>query len=172
MGEPIDRIEWRPVDSLRGNDYNPNVTFNAELDLLERSILTYGWTTAILVNRDGTIIDGFHRARVAASSKALRERYAGKVPCSVIDVAVPEAMILTVAMNRARGTHVAGRMSDLVRRLIDEHGMDPDDLAKRIGGDRAEIDLLYQADLLKHRKIQSHEYSRAWVPEETTRRAG
>ena len=60
--EPITNVEWIEVDQLNANDYNPNVVLNKELKLLELSLMTNGWIQPILINKDKTIIDGFHRS--------------------------------------------------------------------------------------------------------------
>jgi ParB-like chromosome segregation protein Spo0J len=165
--DPINRIEWREAASLDANDYNPNVVFTPELRLLERSILLTGWVQPILVTPTGGIIDGFHRCRLALDSKPLRDRYAGLVPCAVIDVSRADAMLLTIRMNRAKGTHVALRMSAIIRELVDMHGLDPMEIAAGIGATRAEIDLLYQDGVFKAKNITDWSYSRAWYPRET-----
>jgi ParB-like chromosome segregation protein Spo0J len=87
--------------------------------VLERSLLLTGWVQPILITREGVIIDGFHRTRLAIESAVLKKRDAGKVPCAIIDVPRDKAMILTIRMNRAKGSHVAVRMSEIVRELID-----------------------------------------------------
>jgi ParB-like chromosome segregation protein Spo0J len=66
--DPISRIEWRDASSLNANEYNPNIVFTPELRLLERSILKTGWVQPVLITQDGTIIDGFHRHRLAQDS--------------------------------------------------------------------------------------------------------
>lgn len=167
MNDPISAIEWRAADTLNGNDYNPNVVFTPELILLERSILLTGWVQPILITKDGTIIDGFHRTRLAMDSAALRKRYSGKVPCAVLNVSREQAMILTIRMNRAKGSHVAVRMSDIVRELIDVHHFDPQEIAIEIGATKDEIDLLYQEGVFKMKNIADYRYSKAWYPIET-----
>jgi hypothetical protein len=162
--DPIDRIEWVDARELKANHYNPNIVFNQELRLLERSIMRTGWVQPILISRDGTIIDGFHRWRLALDSAAVRGRYDGRVPCARLRVGPAEAMLLTVRMNRAKGTHTAVRMSALVKELIDVHQMDPEQIATEIGGDRAEVDLLYQDSLFKAKNIKEYRYSRSWIP--------
>ena len=112
--EPISRIEWREAASLKANNYNPNCVFTPELRLLERSILLTGFVQPILITADGTIIDGFHRVMLSLDSSVLRARYSGKVPCAVLDVPRDKAMVLTIRMNRAKGSHVAVRMSEIV----------------------------------------------------------
>jgi len=170
--DPVDRIEWRDAATLNSNLWNPNVVFNPELELLERNILKMGWVQPILINPDGLIIDGFHRWQLARSSKKLLERYGGKVPCSVIQVGQVEAMLLTVRMNRARGTHVATRMHELVSRLLNEFHMDPAELALEIGATKDEVELLSQENVFKARNLKDYRYGRAWYPVEKESKSG
>lgn len=163
-GDPIDNIVWRLAAELNANDYNPNVVFTPELTLLERSILATGWVQPVLIARDDTIIDGFHRARLAQDSKPIARKYEGRCPCAVIPVDRAEAMLLTIRMNRAKGTHVALRMSAIVHELVDRHAYDPQEIATEIGATRAEVDLLYQDGVFKAKNIAEYRYSRAWYP--------
>lgn len=167
MNDPINNIQWRDASELNGNDYNPNVVFTPELKLLERSILKTGWVQPVLVSKDGIIIDGFHRWRLSQDSKLMKEKYKGKLPCAVLDIDRPTAMILTVRMNRAKGSHVALQMSEIVHQLIDEHKLDPEQIAQEIGATRDEIDLLYQDGVFKMKNIKDYKYSKAWYPIET-----
>lgn len=168
MTDPIDNIQWRATSELKANDYNPNVVITPELRLLEFSILKTGWIQPVLVDPDDNIIDGFHRWSLTRDSKALQERYDGKLPVAVIDCTRAEAMMLTIRINRAKGTHIAIRMSQVVRELIDVHGVSPDDVAKEIGAGRKEVDLLYQENMFKARDIKNAKYSVAWEPDEGT----
>lgn len=164
--DPISRIEWRLASSLNANQWNPNVVFGPELKLLERSIVLTGWVQPILIIEDGTIIDGFHRHRLAQESKTLLERYQGKVPCAVLKVDRPTAMVLTIRMNRAKGTHVAARMSEIVRELVDVHMYDPQEIAAEIGATKDEVELLMQDGVFKAKNIDGWKYSPAWYPAE------
>lgn len=165
--DPINRIEWRMASRLNANDYNPNIVFTPELKLLERSILKTGWVQPILITENGTIIDGFHRHRLAQDSAKLKEKYGGKVPCAVMNINATEAMIVTIRMNRAKGSHVAVRMSEIIRNLIDNMGVLAEELAQDIGATKAEIDLLYQEGVFKMKNIKDYKYSKAWVPTDT-----
>ena len=111
----------------------------------------------------------FHRVRLAQDSAALRKRYGGKVPCAVIDVPRDKAMVLTIRMNRAKGSHVAVRMSEIVRELIDVHHADPQEVAIEIGATKDEVDLLYQEGVFKMKNIADYRYSKAWYPAEKKR---
>lgn len=165
--DPIDRIEWLPAKSLKANGYNPNVVFDQELRLLETSLLTTGWVQPIIVSRDNQIIDGFHRWRLSQDSDRVKARWGGLVPCARLDVSEAEAMMMTIRMNRAKGTHVAVRMSEIVKTLIDVHHCDPQEVARGIGATRDEIDLLYQDSIFKARNLKDYRYSKAWIPVET-----
>ena len=167
LKDPIDRIEWRVASTLNANDYNPNIVFTPELKLLERSILKTGWVQPILITSNGTIIDGFHRHRLAQDSQKMREKYEGKVPCAVMDISEQEAMIVTIRMNRAKGSHVAVRMSEIVKTLIDDMGVLPEELCQDIGATKQEIDLLYQDGVFKMKNIKDYKYSKSWIPSDT-----
>jgi hypothetical protein len=166
LHDPINRIAWLPAEALRPNWYNPNVVFGPELRLLELSILRTGWVQPVLATRDGMIIDGYHRWRLAQESPRLLERYGGRLPVALLDLDEAEAMLLTVRMNRAKGSHVAVKMSELVKTLIDRHGLDRQQIAHEIGATLDEVDLLYQDGVFKARKIAEWQYSKAWYPKE------
>lgn len=167
MNDPLDNIQWLDAKSLEGNDYNPNAVFSPELKLLERSILATGWVQPVLISKDNIIIDGFHRWSLTMDSKAINEKYKGKLPCAVLDVDRGEAMVLTVRMNRAKGSHIAVRMSEMVKELIDTHKYEVDHLCKELGATKKEIDLLYQDGVFKARNTKDYKYANAWVPAES-----
>lgn len=168
--QPISRIEWRDPFTLEHNDYNPNHVFAPEMRLLELSVLTTGWVQPILINPDGVIIDGFHRTTLGRGSKAIREAHGTEVPCAVLNVSRAEAMLMTIRMNRAKGTHAAVDMSRIVRELIDTHGMSVNEIMAGIGATRDEVDLLYQENVFKARNIKDWQFSKAWYPKEETKR--
>lgn len=167
--EPVENIQWLDVDSLKANHYNPNRVMNAEMNLIERSILKTGWIQPILVNRNHIIIDGFHRWTLSRLSTQLREVYHGKVPCCVLDVSDAEAMIITVRINRAKGTHLAFRMADYVKEIVQKHRVPIDQLARDIGATLDEVQLLMQNDVFAAKDVENWAYSEAWVPAESGR---
>jgi ParB-like chromosome segregation protein Spo0J len=165
--EPLEHVEWMHASELDANDYNPNVVFTPELRLLERSILMTGWVQPVLVRKEGlTIIDGFHRWRLSQDSKPLVARYKGKLPVVALPVDRTDAMLLTIRMNRAKGTHIAVAMSKIVRELIDVHGYEPVQIAAEIGATRDEIELLHQDGIFKAKGLDDYKYSPAWYPAE------
>lgn len=163
-GDPVDHIQWVPADTLDPNTWNPNRVHLAELRLLERSLLSTGWLQPLLVNPDRLIIDGFHRWRLSQDSDAVRSHWRGRVPVAVLDVDRPTAMLMTIRINRAKGTHVAVEMSAIVRELIEAHGVDRKTIAAEIGGTKEEVDLLAQEGVFAAKQIHKHAYSQAWYP--------
>jgi len=166
MNDPINNIKWLDANELDGNDYNPNVVFSPELKLLELSILKTGWVQPILISKDKIIIDGFHRWSLSKDSKKIKEVYKGKCPCAVLDIDRANAMIMTIRMNRAKGSHIAYQMSKIVHELIDELNVDPAYLKTELGATQKEIDLLYQDGVFKMKNIKDYKYSKAWYPVE------
>lgn len=167
--EPVENIQWISVDDLKANHYNPNRVMNAEMNLIEKSILKTGWIQPILVNKNNVIIDGFHRWTLSKLSTQLREKYHGKVPCAVLDVSDAEAMIITVRINRAKGTHLAFRMADYVKEIVEKHKVPIDQLARDIGATFDEVQLLMESDIFAAKDVENWAYSEAWVPAESGR---
>lgn len=167
--DPVENIKWMNVDLLKANHYNPNRVMNAEMALIEKSILKTGWIQPILINKDNIIIDGFHRWTLSRLSPALQQRYNRTVPCCVLDVSEVEAMIITVRINRAKGTHLAFRMADYVKEIINKHGYPMEQLANDIGGTIDEVKLLMRNNVFAAKDIENYTYSEAWVPAESGR---
>lgn len=167
MTDPIDSIEWVDASTLDPNDYNPNRVHKAELRLLEHSLLSTGWIQPLLVGNDSLIIDGFHRWMLSTRSKAVMERWKGKVPVARLDLDRGKSMLLTIRINRAKGTHVAVEMSRIVHELLEVHGYAVDELARELGATKAEIDLLSQDGVFQAAKIADWAYSPAWYPAAT-----
>lgn len=168
MNDPINNIEWRDASTLYANGWNPNRVHKPELRLLEHSLLSTGWIQPILVNKNGMVIDGFHRWRLSQDSKAVTARYKGKIPVAVIPIEDDAAMALTVRINRAKGTHVAVEMHKLVQALVEQYGWSREQVATEIGAHRNEVDLLLQEGVFTAKDIKNWAYSKAWYPAETT----
>ncbi len=170
MKHPLDSFEWLPSRTLTANAYNPSVVFSPEMRLLEESLWLRGWMQPLLV-ASGTleIIDGFHRWRISMDSQRIRDRDAEEVPCCLLDLSRAEAMMETVRINRAKGTHVAVRLSDVVQELHQDLGVSTEEIMKGCGMDRDEVELLLAGTLLRTRNLASYKYSSAWIPIETRR---
>lgn len=123
---------------MKSNDWNPNKVSTENLKLLTQSILTNGWTLPIVVRKDMTIIDGFHRWTVAGQ-EPLFSLLGGKVPVVVVNHAEESEDIYgTVTHNRARGTHLLEPMKAIVERLL-KSGKTIQEIGKQLGMKPEEI---------------------------------
>ncbi|MGN0886677.1 MAG: ParB N-terminal domain-containing protein [Candidatus Spyradenecus sp.] len=130
--KPIKGVRIVERDTLRANDYNPNVVSEDNLKLLTQSILVNGWTLPIVARPDLTIIDGFHRWTVAGR-EPLKSKLGGKVPVVIVDHADSDEDVFgTITHNRARGTHQLEPMKAIVKRLLD-NGKTVAEIGKQLG---------------------------------------
>jgi ParB-like chromosome segregation protein Spo0J len=164
---PISRIEWLPVETLTANDWNPNHVMPTEMKLLKQSMLG-GWVQPVLVARTAPgsyrVIDGFHRTTLVKTDKDVAALTDSFVPCAVLDITEAEAMLMTVRINRAKGSHNAFRMHELVSRLHKDHGKSIGDIAKGIGASKHEIETLLLENVFQALNVDALPYSRAWTP--------
>lgn len=161
--QPISNVQWVSVDQLSANDYNPNVVFTQEMKLLLFSIRRSGWIQPILCTQDYQIIDGYHRATLAKVHKDITVD--GRVPCVVMQLSEPERMLLTIRINRAKGSHVAVKMSDIVHTLVHTFGYSIEKIAEGIGANNDEVELLLMDNVFQAKGINDEtKYSRAWIP--------
>jgi len=168
---PINKIEWVEAGLLEANSYNPNTVHTLEMELLAHSILKQGWIQPILITQDNVIIDGFHRYTLAMHHPQIMAMTKGKVPCVRMDMSEPERMFLTIRINRAKGSHAAFKMHDIVKTLIEEHGISPSTICKEIGATKQEVDILMAENVFKKLDIENHTYSKAWYPRKPKRGA-
>lgn len=161
---PISSIEWVDVDRLTANDYNPNVVFTKEMQLLKCSLLKSGWIQPILITQEYVIIDGFHRSTLAKADDEVRAMTGGKVPVVVMHLSEAERMLLTIRINRAKGSHIAIKMSEIMHSLIEQHGLTVKEICEGIGTTKDEVELLMMDNVFKALKISEHKYSKAWYP--------
>lgn len=163
--QPINNITWIPITELQCNDYNPNHVFKQEMKLLHTSIQRNGWLQPIIINQDKTIIDGYHRVTLIKTSKKLYQKTNGKVPCITLKLSKPEQILLTIRINRAKGTHTAYKMHEAITQLHNQYNLNPETIAKEIGAKQEEITLLLQENIFQKENItEQTTYSQAWTP--------
>jgi hypothetical protein len=84
-----------------------------------------------------------------------------------MDLSEAERMLLTIRINRAKGNHIAIKMHDIIKKLIDEHNITVEYIIKSIGATKDEINLLYKDGVFDALNIKEHKYSRAWKSPKT-----
>ncbi len=164
MNHPIENIKWVKAEDLNPNDYNPNVVLNEEMKLLAHSLLLNGWIQPILISQDNVVIDGYHRYWLTLNDKNVNEMSDGKVPCAVLELTEAERKMLTIRINRAKGSHVAIKMHEIVVSLVKDCGLSIKEIQKGIGATKDEVELLLMDNVFKKLDTASHKYSKAWVP--------
>ena len=165
---PVDLVLWVPSDTVRGNEYNPNRVAPPEMKLLVHSVRSNGYTMPIVAHGvdDGElVVDGFHRHRVGKETPEIAESTRGHLPITHIraERADEAARIAaTVEHNRARGEHVVGEMSELVRTLS-RAGWRDDKIEEELGLDPDELRRLKQITGLAE-LFAERDFSEAWEP--------
>jgi hypothetical protein len=150
---------------LQPATWRANYVLKPDLKVLSTSIETYGILSPIVVQKDSkTIIDGHHRIIAISSSKKLSQQYAKSVPCIELEISDIDAMILHVQMNRGRGSVVAKRMSDIVKKIYQSTVYTIEELDELFNMTVPESELMLDGSLIKMRKVKEHTYSSAWVP--------
>jgi len=138
---PVSNVQWVPTEAVNANDYNPNAVAPPEMELLELSIKSDGFTQPIVVWKNGDmyeVVDGFHRHLVGMKLGMTH------LPVVVINKERAnrgDRIAATIRHNRARGKHLIDGMSDIVQELArrnwsdkkisKELGMEPDEVSER-----------------------------------------
>lgn len=162
---PINNITWIPVKKLNSNDYNPNHVFKKEMQLLKFSIMKNGWIQPILITKDYKIIDGFHRSTLAKIDKQINKLTQGKVPCVIMEMTEPERILLTIRINRAKGSHSAYKMHGVITELVEKHHVPIKTICNELGMEKNEVELLLEKDMFHKLKIDENtKFNQAWIP--------
>lgn len=164
--EPVDCIQWVPIDEVFANDYNPNNVAPPEMKLLQLSISEDGYTQPIVTfgqNGHYEVIDGFHRNRVGRECKDVKERIKGYLPVTIINdnrQDKADRMASTIRHNRARGKHSVDGMSVIVQDLT-RRNWSEQKIAKELGMEPDEVLRLKQISGLAE-MFANREFSEAW----------
>jgi ParB-like chromosome segregation protein Spo0J len=167
---PVDFVRWAKVESVRGNDYNPNTVAPPEMKLLAHSVAANGYTMPVVTHEadDGTVVvDGFHRRRICSEVPAVTESTMGYLPVTRIRAEradEPSRIAATIEHNRARGEHRIDQMSELVRQLH-EAGWREEKIQEELGMTSDEVRRLKQITGLAA-MFADREFSEAWEPVE------
>lgn len=111
MVQPL-KVEYVKLDDIYPNDYNPNMHTADTFDLLIKSLLLFGFTMPIVVNRRTMqIVDGENRYR-AASVIGYE-----LVPVCFVDWDEEKTKYATIIHNMARGKNNDEMMTKLLNYL-------------------------------------------------------
>jgi ParB family transcriptional regulator, chromosome partitioning protein len=140
------------IEEVRPDASQPRRHFDeVHLGELSESIRAKGVLVPLLVRRDGdayVLVAGERRWR-AAQRAGLRE-----LPVIVKEIAEREAFELALIENIQREDLTAIEEAEAFQRLIEQHGLTQEELAKRVGKDRSTVAntlrLLRLPDAIKH----------------------
>lgn len=164
--EPVDCVQWVPVDAVFANDYNPNTVAPPEMRLLQHSIEADHFTQPIVAmgTAEGfEVIDGFHRHRVGREVPVIASRLHGYLPLALINAdrhGRDDRIAATIRHNRARGKHQVQAMSEIVQELHRRNWSD-EKIARELGMDADEVLRLKQITGLAALFAEA-EFSEAW----------
>lgn len=153
------------VDTVKGNDYNPNKVAPPEMRLLQVSIIKDGLTMPVVVADDQAtaghvVVDGFHRTTLCQNVKKIRESLSGYMPVVKLNKNVENRITSTVRHNMARGSHQVELTAKLVTTLK-KHNWTNERIGKELGMDPDEVLRLKQITGLAE-AFADKEFSRAW----------
>ncbi len=163
--QPIDNVQWVPIEKVQANDYNPNSVADNEMRLLYVSISHDGYTQPVVTFYDEElekyiIVDGFHRYTTMRRNKDLYELNDGKLPVVVIDKDINDRMASTIRHNRARGKHSVAGMGQIVFNML-KNGASDEEICAEVGLEAEELARLkYVTGFAK--LFDNVKYGQAW----------
>lgn len=172
--QPVDHVQWVPLEQVTPNDYNPNHVAQIEMGLLYTSIAHDGYTQPCVTVWDPAhdqwvIVDGFHRYYVMKTRKDIYDACHGLLPIVELKKDMNDRMASTVRHNRARGKHSVQGMSSMVFAMLENHWSDAA-ICHELGMDAEE--LLRLKHITGFSKLFADvEYQKAWVTEQQLRLA-
>ena len=163
--QPINEVQWIPIEKVHANDYNPNSVATQEMKLLYVSVKKDGYTQPCVTIYDEkkdryVIVDGFHRYSIMRRYKDIYASCEGKLPCVVLHgKTMNDLMASTVRHNRARGKHSVTGMSNIVMEML-MNGATDLEVCNNLGLEAEElVRLKYITGYAK--LYENNEYSRA-----------
>jgi hypothetical protein len=138
-----------------------------EIAMLAQSLNQYGWISPLIVKSDTLeIIDGYHRWLVVKTDKGMAKKLGRDIPCVTVKCDQAQAMMMHLQLNRGRGLVLGEGTSFIIRELLKSKRYGKAAIMHSLSMSSDEFDLMVDATLIKHLKIPTHTYSKAWVPVE------
>jgi len=158
-------IEYVQPETLTVPTWRATYVLRPEMLIIAASLSQRGFIEPLHVRRQsGEIIDGSERFLIATNAKYILQQSNGLIPVVFHDIDQADAMMLHLQMNRGHSVMTASKVSTIIRALSRSRKYDRDDFDKMLCMRADELSLMLDGDLIKVRKIQEHNYARAWVP--------
>lgn len=164
-GEPVNNVQWAPIEQVTANDYNPNSVALNEMRLLYTSILHDGYTQPVVTILNAEtgkyeIVDGFHRYLTMKANPDIMKRAGGRLPVVVIRKDINDRMASTIRHNRARGKHSIDGMSQIVFSML-ENGWEDAEVCNELGMEAEELVRLKHVTGFS-KLFSNTKYKKAW----------
>jgi ParB-like chromosome segregation protein Spo0J len=159
----------RRPEELRPASWATSHLLRPDERLLADSLTLHGWLMPLVVTRDGLIVDGNQRYRLATSDPKVAAALPDTIPVNVVDVDEVDAMLVHMRLNRGRGMVVAKRTSSLLREVLAAGRYERQAVRKMLCMTPEEFEVLCDAVYIKLKAVSQHQYSRAWVPIEAAK---
>jgi len=131
-----------PVDEILIPEERVTSVYDEELEEeLEASIRRHGILQPLQLAKVGerlVLVDGLHRLKVA---KRLGMR---AVPCIIKEMSDDQLLVANLIMNRQRGKSNPAQEALVIKKLVDEHGRDLDEVARALGMSRQTCEKYYR----------------------------
>ncbi|CAI2031403.1 ParB-like nuclease domain [Serratia quinivorans] len=167
--DPVDCVVWLKTETIKMNNYNPNLMATPEIKLLKHSIKTNGFTQPVVVSNntgENIIIDGSHRFLISTSIDTDKSIWHGYLPVVEIkknNIDEKGNIAATIRHNRARGKHQISAMSEIIRDLH-RMGWKDEQIGRELGMENDEILRLKQITGLAE-LFEDEDFSQAWTTE-------
>lgn len=160
-------INYVDEKSLKIPNWRATYVLRPDLLALSASLGQHGFIQPIHIRKSTMeVIDGSERLLLARNVKEIKKACNGMIPVVEHDVDLFGAMMLHLQLNRARGTMQAKNVSEIVRKLYMSGRYNKSHFDSMLCMKGEEFALMLDGTLLKVRKIQEHNYAKAWVPVE------
>lgn len=151
--------------NIKPAPWRANYLLAIDRTLLAQSLISYGWLSPIIVNRNTMeIIDGFSRWVLSQTQKELLLRDRGKIPVSFLDIDDVDAKIMHVRINRGVGGLMPFKVSDIIKSVRASGKYSDESLALQMAMTELEFFTLADGRAVKTKQLKEHKYSSAWVP--------
>jgi len=160
-------IKYVNPNSLKIPDWRATHILRPDLLVLSSSLSELGFIQPIHVRKSNSeIIDGSERFLLATNVKQIQIHIKNGIPVIQHDVDSLEAMMMHLRLNRGKGSIVAKKMSNIIKKLRLSGKYTVAEMQNILCMKADEMSLMLDGSLIKTRNIQEHKYSRAWVPVE------
>ena len=158
-------IKYVSASELKIPDWKATHILRPDLLVLSASLMEFGFIEPIHIRASTKeVIDGSERLLLALNVSRIIDAHGDMIPVIEHDCDGLTAMMMHLRLNRGRGSLVAKKTSNIIRKLKQSGKYNRHDFESLLCMKTDELEVMLEASIIKIRKISEHTYSRAWVP--------